>query len=127
VSRRLVPVAESRLKTYLASSRAGFLATGGTFWTSLWRPVISKAGAKMPFSQVFTTGCPQMNTKTVRTIQGIQARKASPPECFLTTTWAVSRSSGKRQMFFGCQNLSSAYMAVMETMAATMSTSSGPK
>ena len=29
-----------------------------------------------------------MNTKTVRTTQGIQAMKASPGECFLMTAWA---------------------------------------
>src|SRR5512139_1793236 len=127
VSSSPVPVAESRLKVYLAASSDGFFATGGTFCTRLCSPLISNDGAKIPFSQVFTDGSPHTNTTTVSTIQGIQAMNASPAECFFTTACAVSRSSSNRQIFFGCQNLSSTYIAPIDTIAATMSTSDGPK
>ena len=56
--------------------------------------------------KTFTWLVPQTKTVTERMIHGIQAFQASARElgesCF-----TASRSPSKRQIFFGCQNLSS--------------------
>ena len=95
---------------------------------------MGKLGAKMPLSAAFTGGRPQTKTNTVRMSQGVQARtssaglwrttatgsKASPP----VRSWPLSEV--ERQIFLGCQTRRNSTSATMETMAAMMSTSSGP-
>ena len=74
-------------------------------FTRLCRPNQAQVGLATPLSQVLTDGRPQKKTKTERTIQGIQPMKAEPKPWDLWTTCGVSRSSGKRQVLFGCQTL----------------------
>ena len=132
-----MPVAESRLRLYFAASGAIFAATGGAFWTRLWSQGTSNVGLKMPFSWVFTQGCPQTNTHTESTIHGIQPMNASAAECFLNAAAAPTdlrlaaagaavRSSAKRHSSLGCQTLRNRYVTMMQDAAATMSTRFGP-
>ena len=67
-----MPVAESQLRLNFAASGWIALRPAAALSTRLWRNGTSQVGLKIPFSQVFTDGRPQMKTNTERTIQGIQ-------------------------------------------------------
>ena len=73
-----MPVAESRFRLNFAASRWIAFATGGAFSTRLWRNGTSQVGLKIPLSQVFTDGMPQMNTNTREDDPGHPAHDASP-------------------------------------------------
>ena len=95
---------------------------------------MGKAGANRPLSAALTEGRPQMKTKTVRMAQGVQARITSARGCWVTArgAWASPPlfswplSEVERQMVLGCHMRRKPTVQTMETMAAMMSTSSGP-
>ena len=112
----------------------GWGTTGGIFSIRLCRPVMGKAGANRLLSQALTGGRPQMNTNTERMIQGVQAAISALLLC-LATGWggltsealtSLPRSEAEVQIFLGCQTRRNRIRLAMETMAAMMSTSSGP-
>ena len=133
-NRMPLPVADSRFSVYTAPSLVGLVTTGATFSTRLCRPSIGKLGAYRLFRKLFTGGRPQMKTNTVRIAQGVQARTRAAVECTVSG-WAGLASPpsaswplrvGERQIWRGCQTRRNRISETMETMAAMMSTSSGP-
>src|SRR5437899_13026469 len=94
-------------------------------------------GAASPSRKDFVCGKPQMNTTTLRMIQGSQGRRNA--DCGLRIaefdSALVPASSTRslplsvlteRQIVFGCQNFKNSPSAAIETIAATTSTSHGP-
>ena len=123
----------------MAASGDRAFATGGAFFTRLWRSGTSKVGLKMAFSHALALGMPQTKTKTERTIHGIHASHASPGVGRFTAApternpgapadlASDSRSPGKRHSVLGCHTFNNRYVARIEHAAAMMSTSEGPK
>src|ERR1039457_6588183 len=73
VSSRLVPVAESQLKTNTAGSAAGLATTGCTRSTALCRTGKLNVTCETWLRNVFAWGTPQANTRIESRIHGIQA------------------------------------------------------
>src|SRR4030095_11082440 len=88
----------------------------------------------MPLSASLTEGRPQTNTNTVRMAQGVHARIRSAREWRvggvvawaspLSVSWPLS--DPEVQIFFGCHTRRNRISETIETIAAMMSTSSGP-
>ncbi|MCY1520113.1 hypothetical protein D9M68_548840 [compost metagenome] len=129
-----VPVADSRFSTYTAPSLVGAVTTGGIFSIRLCSPPIGNEGAKTPLSAVFTEGRPQMKTNTERITQGIHARTSASRLCTTMAAGGLAscaltslpRSEGERHTFLGCHTRRNSTRLAIDTMAAMMSTSSGP-
>ena len=133
-NRMPVPVDDSRFSVKIAASFVGLGTTGAIFSTNRCRPSIGNVGANRSLSQFFTTGKPHMKTKTDRIIHGVQARTRSAFECCTMaagslaseaeTSWPLKE--GEVQIFLGCQTRRNSTSETIETMAAMMSTNSGP-
>src|SRR5512133_2565502 len=75
-----------------------------------------------------------MKTNTDKMAQGVQARMSSAVECLTIGCGALAsaaltswpRMDGEAQIFLGCQTRRNRISAPIDTMAAMMSTSSGP-
>jgi hypothetical protein len=77
----LVPVAESQLIAYTAASGCACGTTGGTrkiIWCSVGT---GRRMTEIPSSHAFMLGRPHTNTRTLRMIQGVQARRTSAAVC----------------------------------------------
>ena len=122
-SKRAVPVAERRFRLKIAFSKVGSGATGGTFCTARWRTGTGICGAYHAFNWFLMIGRPQQKTKPVRKIHGSQAFHAGWP----SVAGAGADSAGAAGATSrGCQNCMSTTSEIIETAAATMSTSHGP-
>ena len=130
VSSRLVPVAESQLKTNTAGSAVGLATTGGTRKTASCRTGNLNVTRETRLRNVFAWGTPQANTRIESRIQGIQAFSARwlpiTGRAAASARRAASVSCSKLQVLRGCQNFSSTTSANMETNDPAISTTHGP-
>jgi hypothetical protein len=119
-----VPVAVSQLKAKKTGSVRGVGTTGGTRWTMLWMAGTWMSILVSGSSHVLVIGRPHANTRTLRMIQGSQARMIRSDAGLAAVASAVSPSS--RQIRAGFQTRRNSVRQAIDTTAATTSTSHGP-